>query len=583
MAPRAAEHEYGIVIGFFQFLHNQPFFIIFGVVALGMWLGTKKIGGIALGSVVCIILVGLILSMWAQNAAGVSLTLPDILKTVFFNLFIFAIGVKIGPQFFSGLERDGWHLVAIGLIVAVLAPGLAYACGWLFEWPAGTVAGVLAGSNNSSATFGAASSALQSGGRELAPGSSLALVTGALSAAFALCYTVSQVQFVLLMKLLPKLAGFDAPAEARAFEASMRGAHAAPLPGTVEAGEVADTSIAVRAYRVGSTIGGSTVAQIRAKAPRVSIETVRREDRWLTPDDTLTLEAGDEVVVGAPLAAQVRVREALGPEIPDAEARSRVPIHTVDVVIGKPEAAGRALPELLARLGPGLYPNAWFRAGAELPLGGGTALKVGDVIRVTGTDPHIAEFGKKVGQVVRASHTSDVLTLAIGLLIGAALGAIPVPLFGVSISFGAAAVLVTGIVFGWLKTRHPALGGPISEGGRSLLEVLGLNTFTSVLAVNSGPAVYQVMNGGPIWSLIGSCLVISAVPALVAWWIGRHVLRMNPALLMGAIAGARQNTSSMQSAQEQSHSAVPGIGYPVPLAITTVALSVVAYFFALFV
>jgi putative transport protein len=58
---------------------------------------------------------------------------------------------------------------------------------------------------------------------------------------------------------------------------------------------------------------------------------------------------------------------------------------------------------------------------------------------------------------------------------------------------------------------------------------------------------------------------------------------MNPALLMGAIAGARQNTSSMQAAQEISHSAVPGIGYPVPLAITTVALSVVAYFFALFV
>ena len=109
-----------------------------------------------------------------------------------------------------------------------------------------------------------------------------------------------------------------------------------------------------------------------------------------------------------------------------------------------------------------------------------------------------------------------------------------------------------------------------------------MNTFTAVLAINSGQAVYEVMNGGPVWSLVLSCLVVSAVPALVAWWIGRHVLRMNPALLMGAIAGARQNTSSMQAAQEESRSAVPGIGYPVPLAITTVALSVVAYLFALF-
>ncbi|MFC4314088.1 aspartate:alanine exchanger family transporter [Steroidobacter flavus] len=570
--------------GLFQFLHGEPFFTIFGVVALGMWLGAKKIKGIALGSVVCIILVGLVTSVWAYNAARISLALPEVLQTVFFNLFIFAIGVKIGPQFFSGLERDGWHLVALGLIVAALAPALAFACDWLFDWPEGAVAGVLAGSNNSSASFGAATAAVQSGGREIASDSSVKLVTGALSAAFALCYTVSQVQFVLLMKLLPKFARFDAPAEAQAFEKSMRGEHTAPLPGTVEAGEVADVSVAVRAYRVeASTIGGRTVAEIRAKAPRVSIETVRRENRWLTPEETLKLEPGDEVVVGAPVAAQVRVREALGPEIPDVEARSRNPVHTVDVVVGRRDVAGRTLPELLTSLGPGLYPNALFRAGAELPISAGTKLKMGDVIRVTGAESNLACLGKEVGQVIRASHISDVLTLALGLLVGAALGAIPVPLFGISISFGAAAVLVTGIVFGWLKTRHPALGGPISEGGRSLLEVLGLNTFTAVLAINSGQSVYEVMHGGPVWSLILGCLVISAVPALIAWWIGRHVLHMNPALLMGAIAGARQNTSSMQSAQEQSHSAVPGIGYPVPLAITTVALSVVAYLFALFV
>src|SRR5262245_19672024 len=104
--------------GAFRVLQSQPFFVIFGAVALGMWLGRKKIRGVALGSVVCIILVGLLTSILAyQN--GVSLALPDILKTVFFNLFIFAIGVKIGPQFFAGLEREGWKLVAIGAIVAV--------------------------------------------------------------------------------------------------------------------------------------------------------------------------------------------------------------------------------------------------------------------------------------------------------------------------------------------------------------------------------------------------------------------------------------------------------------------------------
>jgi putative transport protein len=569
--------------GLFQFLHNQPFFVIFAIVAIGMWLGRQKIGGIALGSVVCIILTGLVTSIGALQA-GVSLAMPDVLKTIFFNLFIFAIGVKIGPQFFSGLERDGWHLVFIGVVVAVCAPVLAYGLGWYFQWPEGTVAGMLAGSNNSSATFGSATSAVQSAAFRAPEGSSAEIVTATLAAAFALCYTVSQVQFVLLMKLLPSLARFDAPAAAKAFEASMRGERSAPLPGTVEAGDVMDVSIAVRAYQVSATsIGGRTIGEIRGKAPRISVELVKRADRWIPPEDSLALLPGDEVVVGAPLAAQVRVREALGPELADTDARSRIPIRTVDVVVNRNEAAGRSLPEALAAASPGLYPNAVFRAGEELPAGPAVVLKKGDVIRVTGTEPRLAQLGTKIGHVVRASHTNDVLTLSIGLLVGVLLGAIPVPLFSVSITFGAAAVLLVGILFGWLKTRHPALGGPISEGGRRLLEEMGLNVFTSVLALNSGAAVYQVLTQGPVWSLIISCLIVSSVPALIAWWIGRHVLGLNTALLMGAIAGARQNTSAMQSAQEQTKSAVPGIGYPVPLAITTLALSVVAYFFALFV
>src|SRR5262245_55556576 len=162
--------------GVFQFLHSQPFFVIFGVVAIGMWLGRQKIGGIALGSVVCIIITGLVTSIWALQS-GVSLAMPDVLKTIFFNLFIFAIGVKIGPQFFAVLERDGWHMVVIGLIVAVLAPVIALALGWYFQWPEGTVAGMLAGSNNSSATFGAATSAVQSSAFHAREGSSAALVT----------------------------------------------------------------------------------------------------------------------------------------------------------------------------------------------------------------------------------------------------------------------------------------------------------------------------------------------------------------------------------------------------------------------
>src|SRR5262245_47242539 len=162
-----------------------------------MWLGRKSIRGISLGSVVCIILIGLLTSIWAYNGYGITLSIPTLVQTVFFNLFIFAVGLRIGPQFFAALERDGWRLVTIGLTVAILAPLISYLCGWYFQLPQGAVAGLLAGSNNSSATFGAASAAVQSGAVHPRAGGSADLIMGALSAAFALCYTVSEIQFVL--------------------------------------------------------------------------------------------------------------------------------------------------------------------------------------------------------------------------------------------------------------------------------------------------------------------------------------------------------------------------------------------------
>jgi putative transport protein len=569
----------------FHFLQAQPFIALFAVVALGMILGRPAIRGISLGSVVCIVFVGLMVSIGSYRSTGTALALPDVIKTIFFNIFIFSMGMKIGPQFFAGLQRDGWHMVTIGLIAAVLAPATSYFFGWLFDLPAGAVAGLMAGSNNSSATFGTASAALQSGAFQPPPGVTADQVAGMLSASFALCYSVSQVQFVLFMKLLPTLARLDAPKAAREFENGMRAERTSPLPGTVEAADAIDASVAVRAYRVSeATLAGKTIGDVRRRAPGVAIELVRRGADWLDIGDATALAAGDEVVVSAPLDKQVRVREVLGPEVPDVEARALRQVHTVDVVVAKKDAAGRSLPDLIAWAGGGLYPNAVFRAGIELPAGAATTLAAGDVIRVTGTDAHIAELGTRVGHVVRASHASSLLTLAIGLVVGALLGAIPVPLpgFGISITFGATAVLMTGILFGWVKTRHPAFGGQISEGARSLMEEMGLNTFTSALAINSGLAVYQVATTGPIWQLLIASQFVSLVPPLVAWWIGRHLLHLNPALLMGAVAGARQNTTSMRAAQKESRSAVPGIGYPVPLAVATIALSVMGYFFALF-
>ena len=93
----AADLRRVLMSAIFHFLQNQPFIALFGVVALGMILGRPAIRGISLGSVVCIIFVGLLASIGSYSTTGVALALPDVIKTIFFNIFIFSMGVKIGP------------------------------------------------------------------------------------------------------------------------------------------------------------------------------------------------------------------------------------------------------------------------------------------------------------------------------------------------------------------------------------------------------------------------------------------------------------------------------------------------------
>ena len=260
--------------GLFHFLQSQPFFVIFGVVAVGMALGKVAIRGIALGSVVCIILAGLLASIWAYNSSGISLALPDILKTVFFNLFIFAVGVKIGPQFFAGLERDGWHMVAIGLIVAVLAPLLSYRAAGFSScrrarlpdfWLDRTTRPHPSERPRRPCNLCGPSGAGSLGRR----------ATGTLSAAFALCYTVSEVQFVLFMKWLPGRAKIDNGAcrgtRVRSVDAFRYECAAAGDAGGGRAGGFLDRGSRVPGVSA-SSIAGRTIAEIRQAAPRVSIE-----------------------------------------------------------------------------------------------------------------------------------------------------------------------------------------------------------------------------------------------------------------------------------------------------------------------
>lgn len=565
-------------------LNAQPFILLFLMVAVGYLLGKVSYKGIGLGATASTLLVSLGISLLAARGYGVKYAIPEFASTVFFNLFMFSVGMKVGPQFLSGLRRDAKNFIILGVAIPVMALAMIFVVKALFHPAPGLLPGIFAGANTATPGLGAAQAAYASAGSKL-HGDAATSAVSTMSTAFAFSYCISMILFIVLMKV-PDMLGARTTDAAKRFEAKIKGASDAPLPGSAQEFFSTSTSTAVpvslRTYAIEKTEPvGQFLGALRERFPLVSVERVIRSGKVIEPTDDLRLASHDEVTLFGPIAQLALAGGRIGPEIYDRVARD-VGAETVDVVVHHDHVAGRTLGALASDLGHGLYMNAMFRAGDAIPFGPETQVRKGDVLRVTGSRWRIKALEKEAGRIVRPSLATDIVTLATGLTVGALVGMITIPLGAVRVTLGAAVgLLLVGIALSTLRTRHPSFGGPYPEPARQLIEDLGLNVFIAILGLNAGAGVVAAMSQGAVTPILIGCVLVGFVPPIIGWFIGSKVLKMNSALLLGAVAGGRCNSAGMRAAQESSRSNVPAISYPVTFAISNVIFTLLSYVMAL--
>lgn len=580
-APTVQPEPHGVFGAILNYLRREPFILLFLVVAAGFALGEVKVKGVGMGSTAATLLLALVVSFWAFHTHKIQYALPEFTSTVFFNLFIFAIGMKVGPQFLGGIHREGKHLIILALLVPLLSSALVYASRFFTKLGPGLLAGILSGANTATPGFGAAQAALASGAAKLSP-EAAKLAPDNLTTSYAFLYCISMVAFTVLMSVMPRMFGRDAVADGKAMEKELAGEDSAPLPGTADAFIRGYMPLDLRVFRVENpALEGRTVADLDHAHPRVAVERVSQGGRVYNPPPDLVLHRGDEVAMLGPVSLLLAGGPHIGPEVDDSKLRN-VKFDTVEFIVHNKDVIGKTLGELALRTGQGIYLNAIFRAGDQLPVSRDLAVHKGDVLRITGSSRRVADLKKWLGPLVKPSLSTDIITLGLGLAAGAMLGAITVPLFGIQFSLGSAVgLLIVSIGLSILRTHNPALGGPFPESARQLLEDLGLNVFIAILGLNAGSGVQHAIERG----LLGPTLIIGSIaafiPPIVGWVVGQYLFKMNTAVLMGAISGARCNSAGMRAAQEASKSIVPAIGYPVTFAISNLLLTLICYMFAL--
>src|SRR6516162_381246 len=239
----------------FKWFAGNPYILLFAVVGGAVLLGKVTIKGYGLGMVASALVAGAALSVWA-SAYGAKLELNNFVKSLFYYLFMYGVGLRVGPSFINSLKGDGLKFTCLAVFCSVL--GLLGAVWFtkLWDLPAGASGGILAGAMTMSAAIGTAEEAVRQGAFPLPTGKTFEDVSGMIALSYGLTYIWGTVGIILICKYLPKWWGIDAKAEAKKYE------EAYGVPNVDDVGLTGFRPLAVRAYRLtNDQISGWTVRQ----------------------------------------------------------------------------------------------------------------------------------------------------------------------------------------------------------------------------------------------------------------------------------------------------------------------------------
>lgn len=542
-------------------LRESPDLAIFLTVAIGFLIGRLKFGSFSLGIVVGCLLAGVLIGQ-------LDIKVSPLVKAVFFDLFLFTTGYKVGPQFFRALKRDALPQMALTVVLCVACLLTALGFSKLLNYDIGTAAGLLAGAFSESTVIGTAGQAIQR--LDLPEAQRTALINN-IPVAYAVTYLIGTASLVwFLPKIGPRLMGIDLKETA----AQMRAQSAASISdveGVVSAARLFD----VRAYRVTNAgLFGKTIAELEAlpRDARAYVLRVRSQETLREPTPDLAIREGDIVAVMARQEVHANRGDAIGPEVSDPGLLD-IPIESLDVIVTSRLLDGRPLSDLARQdFARGVFLSRLTRSGIAMPITVLSRINRGDVLSLVGPLPQVERAAEKLGYPDRRTSATDMVFVGLGIFLGGLIGLLTVVVGGVPLTLTASGgALIMGLVFGWLRSVYPFFGR-IPEPAIWIFDTLGLCVFIGIVGLGAGPSFVSGLKTTGL-SLVAVGLVSALLPHTLGILFGRYVLKMNPLIVLGACAGAGTITAALRAVQDEAQSSIPALGYTVPYAIGNILLT----------
>ncbi|MEZ9189275.1 aspartate-alanine antiporter [Vibrio sp. 10N.286.52.F8] len=544
-----------------------PFVALFITLSLGYMVGKITIGRFVLGGVAGTLLMGVIIGQF-----GVQID-PGV-KSIFFALFIYAVGYQGGAQFFKALNFRTINILLSAVVMTVSGLLCVLAAAWLFDLDRGTAAGLAAGGLTQSAIIGTAGDAIARLGGVSEEAKHLMQTNVAVG--YAVTYIFGSLGPILMVTwVFPTLMKWDIRAEAiKMAEANSDG------NAELGAGEFnAMTKLETRAFEIKaeSKLNGLTLAQINQDSIDACIEVIERDGKAIEADKFTKLQQGDVLVITGTRKAIGQLKgDSVGSEVVLPEEYEVIEENR-QLIADNKQLIGRTLGQIKSEANKGTYRGVYvtdyLREGVSIPVHADLVVKKNDVIQLTGSPSDINRVQGTIGKPMNSATMTDFIVLGMGMVLGLLIGLINFKIAGIPVTIGSGAgCLVSGLIVGWLRSRNPHVA-QFPESAASFIRDFGLAAFVGIVGLEAGPqAVDTIKEHG--MSLLFLGVAVTIIPQIISFFFSYFVLKIkNPVEALGCVTGGRSANPAFAALMEKTGNATPVFSFTVTYAVANVLLT----------
>ena len=525
------------------FMSNSVAHVVFTlalVITLGVMLSRIKIAGISFG-VTWILFVGIAAGHFGMTIEHETL---HFIKEFGLILFVFSIGLQVGPGFFSSFKEGGVKMVGCAATVVLLGCLTTYIIHLVTGTPLPTMVGVMSGAVTNTPGLGAAQQAYAD---------ATGITDPTIALGYAVAYPLGVVGIILSLIAVRFITRVNFKEEDKALEA-MKSEHSNVMRLSVEF--------------TNGALENQSVAHIRDLINRsfVIARIMDHNGVIRIADGTSTLKVGDKIRVVCSPDDREAVIAFFGQEIEMTKEEWGVTsdnqrqLVSRRIVITKREINGKKLSDLRLRTKYGINITRINRAGIDLIPYQGMELQMGDKITIVGDEKAIDQVANVLGNSMKKLNEPQLLTIFIGIALGVLLGSIPLMEIPQPVKLGlAGGPLIIAILIGRYGP-HFHLVTYTTMSANLMLREVGLALFLAAVGIGAGDGfIDAIIGGGYRWILYG--FIITVVPLLIVGLFARLKLKMNYYTLMGLMSGSVTDPPALGYANSTAGNDMPAVGY----------------------